>query len=144
MRFVAAVMAGVVLSAASAASAFTPGGAFTATGSLTILKGPFALQCNASAQIVGVPGAGGTVVSVTFSGTPACSATGPTGLPWPITPTSTTAATLSSVGIGGCGAGTLNAGWSNTPPGSFSLSPQPLGGCTVSGSLSVSPPQTLP
>ena len=95
MRFVAAVMAGVVLSAASAASVFTPGGAFTATGSLTILKGPFALQCNASAQIVGVPGAGGTVVSVTFSGTPACSATGPTGLPWPITPTSTTAATLS-------------------------------------------------
>lgn len=79
------------------------------------------------------------IVSAVLTGGPSgiCAVFIPTGMPWILTPTSLTSATVTGFGvntpIGNCGPGTLNASWTNGPPPTLTFTNQSVPGCQITG-----------
>lgn len=156
-----ALVIGLGLSSMASAATIT-GSTFTATGTIGV-SGPssFGNTVNCNATFNGNVDAGGATVSitsVTVSGSSLCSLAKITGLPWTLTPTTSTdggntwLGTVSGVGFTIAGAPpiipasncagptTINGQWVNSTSNLSITSPQSLaGGCTVR-SLSVTAP----
>lgn len=132
-------------------SAFTPGGAFTATGPFSVKYNPVlpAVTCTLTVHGVANPGGGASVTAATLTGSnPLCANIAPQGLPWPWQPTSVTTVNVSIMGIKigtvTCSAATLATTWSNAS-NSLSATSLPWGSCTLQSlTLVTTPALTLP
>lgn len=143
--------AATALTASPPAHAFTPGGAFTLSGPLNLKFGTYVLPCTATLQVNNLSSGNGIIVAGVLTGSTLCMSLRPVDFPWFIIPDSNPGAlmvTNVAIATNGatCGPATVAATWSNTSPGTMSISGAvlPVGCQIVSATLSASPAQTLP
>ncbi|MBT0566717.1 alkane oxidation protein activator PraA [Williamsia sp. CHRR-6] len=145
----AAAVAGIAVGAGPAGAAtISPAGVpFTAPGTITVTSpASFGAPVDCSITLSGTvaaDGASASITSATTSGASAlCNLPQVTGLPWTLTPTSTTSGTVSNVGftISGqsCGPATLTGSFDNLTNTLSSTNQSLPGNCTIN-SLSVVP-----
>ncbi|WP_081005874.1 MULTISPECIES: alkane oxidation protein activator PraB [Pseudomonas] len=139
------------MSMASAATIVSPpaGSTFTAPGTITV-KSPASLNVPVTCNItftgtVAADSKTASITAVTVSGSNAlCNVPKMGGLPWTLTPTSATSATVGGVSfsiISNCGTANVTTAYGG---GVLSLSPAPqsVGSCTITA-LSVTPNPTF-
>ncbi len=138
---------GIALSASAFATSITPTGPFSATGSTTLTQGPISLSC--TANFTGTVNANGTatVTAASFSGATSCGVIKATGFPWTISATSVSSVNVAGITVstpfGNCGPSTIGASWSNTTSELSFNNAGLSGSCTVSGTLTTTPPLVL-
>ncbi|WP_394827377.1 hypothetical protein [Pendulispora albinea] len=120
---------------------------FTATGSTTLKQGSMTLPCTAHFSGATDAAGGGAVTGANFSGGSICSSLGARGFPWTITADSLTQVTIRNVTVaslaGTCGPSTVTATY-DSAAGTLTFNDAQLsGGCSVSGTLTTSPPITI-
>lgn len=113
---------------------------FTASGPTSLTKNGITISCTSTFNGNVNGGSTADITSASFSGSNIlCYSISAANLPWTLTATSTTTATVSGVQVntplGNCGPSTINATWDNSTK-KFTFTSQSLsGGCTVSGVL---------
>ncbi|GLQ88044.1 hypothetical protein [Dyella flagellata] len=137
-----ALAVGVVLAAPVFAAHAVPfNTTFTATGPTTMTQSGLHIPCNSSFVLVTDGSGDVTVTQATFSGgSPMCNVITASGLPWPVSLNSTTAAVIHNVTVrsplGTC-SGNVDATINNSNSQIF-LDGR-FGTCAVTGYLSVTP-----
>ncbi len=145
---------GAALLALGTAPAFaqvmvTPGGAITAQGSTSLTAGGTTIACTTTLMGTVTTGGGVTIGSAAFSGgDPRCQALVALNLPWSGQFDSASQLTLSGVQIAAplaainCGPDTIQPGYMNNPS-TVNLNGTSLDNCAISGTLQITPDQTV-